>query len=117
MLFRRDTLYSNSLSAIPKIPCSILLELLRACFCFNSKFGLSQSSLRMDDKSLVFNPIGFQKDLFSRNGEAPEAETFVLQNLNNLMEVLSLILLLPRALSSKYIIFANSNTSFLSSKL
>ena len=47
-------LYSNILSTIAKISYLIISELLPACFSGSNNFILSQSSLGMDDRFLVF---------------------------------------------------------------
>ena len=47
-------LYSNNLSIIATISSSIKLELIPPCFVCNNNFNLSQSSLGLDDKNIVF---------------------------------------------------------------
>ena len=47
-------LYSNNLSTIAISSSLIILELLPACFSCNNNFNLSQNSLGLDDKIIVF---------------------------------------------------------------
>ena len=96
-------LYSEILSAIATSSSIIKLELFLPCFSCNYNLNLSQISLRSDDKNIVF--------------ETPEAKTITLGDSGNFRIVQSIVDLLPRAFTTKYISFAKSYINFLSDKL
>ena len=71
--------------------------------CCSNNFNLSHISLGSDGKKIVF--------------EIPEAGTVKPGDLSNFICVPSQVDFLPRALTSKYISFANSYFNFLLDKL
>ena len=100
-------LYSNKLSTIAITFPIIKLELFPVCSSCSNIFNLLHNQLGLDDKNLIF-----EKDFFFWDDKTPEADTIIPGDLSNLMTDLSLVLLLPKALSSKYISFAKSNIIF-----
>ena len=81
-------------------------ELFPCYFSCINNFHLSLNSLGSHDENLVSENDFFLWD------ETPEAETITLGDLGNLMKDLSLRLLLPAAISWKYIFPANSYIIF-----
>ena len=96
-------LYSNSLSTIAMISSLYISELFLTCPSCSNNFTLLRSSLGSDGKNIVF--------------EIPEAEIIKPGDLSNFTSVLSQVVLLSGAFTSKYISFAKSNFNFLSNKL
>ena len=86
-------LYFNSLSAIATDSSLIIFELFPACSFCGIIFILSQCSIVSS---------GFGKDFSSKH------PAMMAGDLNNLLRVFSLVLLLPQAVSSKYISFPKS---------
>ena len=102
-------LYSTNLSAKALISSVIMSEVFPASFSCSEKFYLSQSSLQIEDKNLVFVSFGFEENFLLRGDVIPKAETTVAGDLRNLIGELHLVLFIPKAISSNYISFANSD--------
>ena len=78
-------------------------EFFPACFSCSSNLNLSDDSLGLDDKNIVF--------------ETPEAETIKPGDLGSFISVRPRVDFLPIAFRSKFISFAKSYNNFMSHNL
>ena len=100
--------YSISLTDIAIISSSKIKKVLPPRFSYSNKFNLSQNSPKLEDKSLVESPFGFE---FMRG------RAMIPGDLSNHLRGLSLERLLSEAFSSKYISFKTSTLNYLFDQL